>query len=178
MDVVMFERQLDPPAAISDVHVMQREAAWCMELYRVRHRTSLLSHDGRLLTCAFDAPDAEAVRAVADKVGVAFERLWPASVHAPSDFPREAPLPTAGTVVVERQFVQPVEFAALQQIEDRGAWCLARHRVRFLRTYFARNRLRMLCVYAAPDAESVRDAQRQTSMPFEKAWAATAYDTA
>lgn len=178
MDVVMFERRLDPPAAISDLHVMQHEAAWCMEQYRVRHRTSLLSHDGRLLTCAFAAPDAEAVRAVAGKVGVAFERLWPASVHAPADFAVDAGFPAAGTVVVERQFAQPVEFAALQEIEDRGAWCLARHRVRFLRTYFARDRLRMLCVYEARDAESVRDAQRQAGMPFDKAWAAAVYDTA
>lgn len=178
MDVVMFERQLDPPAAISDVHDMQRAAAWCMEQYRVRHRTSLLSHDGRLLTCAFDAPDAEAVRSVARTIGVAFERLWPASVHAPADFSLDAPFPAAGTVVVERQFAERVEFATLQEIEDRGAWCLARHRVRFLRSYFARDRQRMLCVYEAPDAESVREAQRQAGMPFEKAWAAAVHDTA
>jgi len=178
MDVVMFERQLDPPAAIADVHEMQQAAAWCMEQYRVRHRTSLLAHDGRLLTCAFDAPDAEAVRSVARQVGVPFERLWSASVHAPADFPLAAPFPAAGTIVVERQFAAPVEFAALQEIEDRGALCLARHRVRFLRSYFARDRLRMVCVYEAPDAESVRDAQRQASMPFEKVWAAAVYDTA
>lgn len=178
MDVVMLERRLDPPAAMPDVQGMQREAAWCMEQYRVQHRTSLLSLDGRLLLCAFDAPDAEAVRSVLHQVGAPYERIWSASVHAPADFACDASLATAGTiVVVERDFDVPVELASLQDVEDRGAWCLERHRVRFLRSFFARDRRRMVCAYAAPDAEAVRDAQRQAGMPFASAWAATAYET-
>lgn len=35
----------------------------------------------------------------------------------------------------------------------------------------------MVCIYAAPDAESVRSAQRQAGMPFETVWAALSYDT-
>lgn len=180
MDVVMLEQRLDPPITLGDVHTMHDQAEWCMGQYRVRHRTSLLAPDGRLLLCAFTAPDAEAVRAVLRKAGRPYLRVWSASVHAPNDVPGDAPLDAAGAgaiVVVERAFDAPVEFASLQEIEDRGAHCLERHRVRFLRSYFARDRQRMICAYAAPDAESVRLAQRQAGMPFETAWTAAIFDT-
>ena len=74
-------------------------------------------------------------------------------------------------VVVERSFPQPVAFADVQAIEDRGAWCLEAHGVRFLKSYFSRDRRRMMCLYEAPDAESVRLAQERAGVPFERAWA-------
>jgi hypothetical protein len=58
-------------------------------------------------------------------------------------------------------------FADIQAIEAAGAWCLEAHRVTFVRTLFATDRRRMLCLYHAPDAESVRLAQRQANMPME-----------
>ena len=76
------------------------------------------------------------------------------------------------TVVVERRFGEPAVFARLQAIEDRSAWCLEAHHVRFLRSYFSRDRRRMVCLYEAPDAESVRHAQETAGLPFERAWAA------
>jgi hypothetical protein len=75
-------------------------------------------------------------------------------------------------VVVERSFPEPVRFDDLQAIEDRGAWCLAAHGVRFLRSYFSRDRRRMVCLYEAPDAESVRLAQQKATLPFDAAWTA------
>jgi hypothetical protein len=76
------------------------------------------------------------------------------------------------TVVVERSFDQPVAFEDIQAIEERGAWCLEAHGVRFERTYFSGDRRRMICVYEAPDAESVRLAQRRAGMPFGPVWPA------
>jgi hypothetical protein len=180
MDLVMLERLVDPPIRLDDVPAMEQQAGWCMQQYRVRHVTSLLAHDGRRLTCSFLAPDAEALRSMLRLLAVPFAGVWPASVHAPADFDAAAPLDAAGQglVVVERSFAEPVEFATLQDLENEGAWCLAQHRVRFLRSYFARDRRRMICLYAAPDAESVRSAQRQAGMPFETIWAALSYDTA
>lgn len=180
MDLVMLERHVDPPIGLDEVHSMEHQAGWCMEQYRVRHVTSLLAHDGRRLTCSFLAPDAEALRSVLRRLAVPFECTWPASVHAPADFDATIPLDAAGqgVVVVERRFAKPVDFATLQELENDGAWCLAQHRVRYLRSYFARDRRRMVCVYAAPDAESVRSAQGQAGMPFEAVWAAHSYDTA
>ena len=76
-------------------------------------------------------------------------------------------------VIVERSFEEPVDFETIQAIEDKGAWCMQQHEVRFLRTYFSADRRRMICLYEAPDAESVRTAQRQIGMPLDRAWTAT-----
>jgi hypothetical protein len=177
---VVSERPIDPPIGLDEVRAMEAQAAWCMEQYRVRHALTLLRRDGRHLVCLFEAPDAEAVRSVLQRVGAQIEHAWTATVHAPPSHPLTAPLQVDGQslVVVERSFAEPTELAAVQAIEDRSAWCLDQHRVRFLRTFFSTDRRRMLCVYAAPDAEAVRLAQTQAGMPFERAWAASLYEAA
>jgi len=71
-------------------------------------------------------------------------------------------------VLVSRRFETPAEFAEIQALEEAGAGCLETHRVRFIRTYFSKDRKRMLCLYQAPDAESVRIAQREAGMPVER----------
>ena len=76
-------------------------------------------------------------------------------------------------VVVEREFPEPAVFGEIQAVEDAGAWCLDLHQVRFVRTYFSSDRQRMICLYEAPDAESVRLSQRRIGLPFERVWAAT-----
>jgi hypothetical protein len=179
MGIIVLERSLEPPMNLDDVRAMGEQAAWCMEQYRVQHATSLLSLDGRRLTCAFVAPDAEAMRSVVRQIGVTYERLWPATIHPAADLPPSAGLatPDAALVVVERRFAAPVERAVLHQIEDRGASCLAAHRVRFLRTYLSLDGRDMICAYAAPDAESVRIAQREAGMSFDHAWSALVHDT-
>jgi hypothetical protein len=80
-------------------------------------------------------------------------------------------------VVVERTFTEPVRFEDVQALEDRGAWCLDAHRVRFLKTYFSADRRRMICVYEAPDAESVRLAQTKAEMPFDRVWTASVHES-
>lgn len=73
-------------------------------------------------------------------------------------------------VMVERDFDSPVAFEDIQSIEDAGAWCLEAHHVTFLKTFFSSDRRRMLCLYEAPDAESVRLAERKAGVPFDRAW--------
>lgn len=60
---------------------------------------------------------------------------------------------------------------ALQDKENAAAWCLEEHRVRFVRSYFSKDRRAMFCEYDAPDAEAVRTAQRTAGMPFERVYA-------
>lgn len=79
-------------------------------------------------------------------------------------------------VIVERQFEQAVDIAAVQAAEDAAGWCLEAHQVRFVRSYFAADRRRMVCVYDAPDAEAVRTVQRQAGLPFTQIWAAQFFD--
>jgi hypothetical protein len=56
-----------------------------------------------------------------------------------------------------------------------GQWHEQR-RVKFIRSYFSKDRRRMICEYEAPDAEAVREVQRTASMPFERIWAAEVFD--
>jgi hypothetical protein len=95
--------------------------------------------------------------------------FWSGSVH---DAPGvdEADLASAN-VLVGRTFEEPVRLADIQAIEDAGAGCLEIRDVRFIRTFFSADRKRMLCLYHAPDAESVRQAQREAKMPFDEVWA-------
>ncbi|MGB8330891.1 MAG: DUF4242 domain-containing protein [Polyangiales bacterium] len=79
-------------------------------------------------------------------------------------------------VIVERRFDDPASFDDVQAQEDRFAWCLEQHGVRFIRSYFSKDRRRMICEYEAPDAESVREVQRTASMPYEQIWTAEAFD--
>jgi Nickel responsive protein SCO4226-like len=73
-------------------------------------------------------------------------------------------------VLVERRFDQPVTYEDIQGQELAGSWCLDTYHVRFLKTFFSKDRRRMLCLYEAPDAESVRLAEAQVKMPFDCAW--------
>lgn len=179
MESVILEQYLASPIRIADIEALEHQAQWCMQQYRVRHVGSLLSLDGHQLVCFFDAPDAESLRNVLRHLDQPYAALWPASVHAPPALPAVAPLRTneSALVVVERRFPQPVDFESVHATEERGAWCLEAYRVRFLRTYFAQDRCRMICLYDAPDAETVRLAQSQAGMMLERVWAATLYQS-
>jgi len=74
--------------------------------------------------------------------------------------------------IVERLFEEPVEYEALQKLEADSQWCLDLYNVKFLKTYFAGDCKRMICVYEAPDAEAVRSANRKAGLPFEAVWSA------
>lgn len=76
-------------------------------------------------------------------------------------------------IIVERSFDEAVEFEALQARAQKVSWCLDQHRIRFLRSYLSSDKKRMICVYEAPDAESVRIANRQAELPFDCVWTAT-----
>jgi hypothetical protein len=79
-------------------------------------------------------------------------------------------------VIVERSFGQPETFDELQAREDRFAWCLEQHHVKFIRSYFSRDRRFMICEYEAPDAEAVRAVQRTAELPFDRIWTAQVFD--
>ena len=76
-------------------------------------------------------------------------------------------------VIVESSFGEPVRLGEIQAIDDRGAWCLEMYGVRFVRSYISTDRRRMICLYEAQDADSVREAQQKAGVPFERVWAAS-----
>lgn len=78
-------------------------------------------------------------------------------------------------VVVERTFEAPVDFEAVQRTEERVAWCLEQHGVRYVGSLLSRDRRRMVCLYHAPDAEAVRAVNRVSGVPADRVWTASAY---
>ena len=50
--------------------------------------------------------------------------------------------------------------------------CLQGHNVRWLRSYMSLDRRRRVCVFEAPDADSVRVSFRSAGVKFERVWAA------
>jgi hypothetical protein len=161
---LFLERNFNPPLTVADVHARARDSGWCYEMYKVDWRSSFLSADGRVMICWFAAPDTESARAALRRSGADTQRLWAGTVH-------EAPESVVPNVLVERTFDEPVVFKQIQSLAQSAAWCLEAHHVRYARTFFSVDRKRMLCFYEAPDAESVRLAQREGAMPVDTVWA-------
>jgi hypothetical protein len=164
MEDIVMEREFDPPMDDKAFHKMAENLADCVSVYRADWQESFLSDDGRSLVCCFKAPDSESIRQMARGDSSQSKTVWAGTVL---DTERSG----LANVVVERRFEEPVTVESLQAIEDAAAWCLELHKVTFLRTYFSADRTRMLCLYQAPDAESVRLAQQQAKMPVERVWA-------
>ena len=76
-------------------------------------------------------------------------------------------------VLVERRFDSPVRYEDIVALEIAGYSCHQTRNVRFRKSFFSRDRRRMLCLFEAPDAESVRDAESQARVPFNRAWNCT-----
>lgn len=72
-------------------------------------------------------------------------------------------------VVVERSFETTEDGKALL---DADASCLDLYKVKLVRSYMSPDMKRVICIFEAPDAESVRVANRQAGAPFERAWTA------
>jgi hypothetical protein len=139
----------------------------------VRFLRSYFSRDRRRMICLYEAPDAEAVRLAQEKAGVPFETAWTSRVvrHPGAE-------PAGDAVVVERTLPQPLDEVALRDAAAGGAWCLDQHGCRIVWSYLSNDGRRVVCVFAGPDAESVRQVQRQTGMPFDTAWPATVHAAA
>lgn len=175
MENVVLERVLSGPAELCEVIGHRARTQVCLDLHGINYEYSFISPDATRLTCRFSAPDAESLRIAMRQAKVKYRNAWSATIHPTS----AAALPALhDVVVVERSFAQPVAFEDIQGAEDAARWCLDKHDVAFLNTYFSIDRRRMLCFYRAPDAEAVRAAQRQAGLPFDVVWSATGYSVA
>jgi len=74
-------------------------------------------------------------------------------------------------VLVERRFNEPVKLEDVRKQKRENSWCLDTYRVRFLKTLLSRDRRRMLCLFEAPDTESVRLAEEKSRVPYDRVWA-------
>jgi hypothetical protein len=58
----------------------RRRNAPCFALHGVRHVVSYVAPDGVRVICVFEAPDCEAVRTAARRLGYRYDNVWPATV--------------------------------------------------------------------------------------------------
>ena len=168
MTDLFLERYFERGTTAERVIRNSQGAADCMGMHKVVWNGSFLSMDGRRLFCWFTAPDQESARIALRQAGADYRIMWRCSIHeAPGVVEEDI---AAANVLVERSFEEPVTLEKIQDIEDAGFDCLDSRNVRFIRTFFSHDRKRMICLYEAPDAESVRQAQREAGVPFNDAW--------
>lgn len=169
MTDLFLERRFEPALTPEDVINVALESGDCFDMHRVRWNRSFLSADGGRMFCWFTAPDMESARIAMRQNGVDMRVLWRGDVfEAPGILEKDF---ASANVVVERSFEGPVTLQEIQAIEDAGIACLETRDVRPISTFQSHDKKRMICLYEAPDAESVRQAQREAGVPFDDAWA-------
>lgn len=80
MPMIVVERTFDPPLTDEEHERAAKKLGPCCEVRNVRWVRSYVALDRRRGYCQFEAADAEAVREAHHAAGVAFDRVWPASV--------------------------------------------------------------------------------------------------
>lgn len=169
MTDLFLERRFRRPMTPERVIEQALEAYECLDMHRVRWEASYLAAGGSRMICWFRAPDAESARIALRGINADLSVLWPGAVY---DKPgSDASDIERAKVLVERSFEGGASLQDIQAIEDAGAHCLEIRDVSFKRTFHSLNGERMICLYDAPDAESVREAQREAGVPFDDAWA-------
>ncbi len=78
-------------------------------------------------------------------------------------------------LIVEQTFDPPLTDEEHGRIGQRLDWCLAAYGATWIRSYLSADRRRMVCEFAAPDAEAVRTSYRSAGVAFDRVWAAEVY---
>jgi uncharacterized protein DUF4242 len=78
-------------------------------------------------------------------------------------------------VMVEQVFTEPLTEERAAELSARLDPCLQLRNGTWRRSSLSRDRLRMVCEFEAPDAESVREACRTAGIPTERIWAADVF---
>lgn len=171
MSVVLVERSFREAVVFEEVQAAEDRSAWCLEAHRVRFLKSYFARDRRRMVCLYEAPDAESVRLVQEQARLPFERMWTARV-----LHHEAAEPAGDTVLVERTPEPPLDEPALRDTIARVAGCLEAYSCRIVWSYLSGDGRRLTSVFAGPDAESVRQSQKLTGLPIDRAWPATVHE--
>lgn len=168
MEIIVVERSFEEPQDTERLQAAEDAVAWCLEQHAVTFHYTLVSPDRRRMVCIYRGPDAEAVRVTQRTAGLALDRAWPAAVVG------ETPLPDGSCFVVERTFAQPMTRSEVETMRTEAGPCLDIHRAVLARSFLSRDGRRMLCLFTAPDAETVRIINRQLELSLERVWPASA----
>jgi hypothetical protein len=78
-------------------------------------------------------------------------------------------------LIVEQTFEAPLTDEEHGRIGQRLDECLAAYGAKWVRSYLATDRRRMVCAFEAPDAEAVRGSYRSAGVVFDRVWTAELY---
>ncbi|MEH6548370.1 MAG: DUF4242 domain-containing protein [Pseudomonadales bacterium] len=166
MTHVFVERDFEEAILPEQVQAMVADNGSCLDMWKVTWISSLLSKDGRKMFCHFEGSDTDSVKTAFRQTGGIAKSIWPGTLHVATESLQP-------NVVVERRFNQSTAIEAVQAIEDANIECLNSRNVVFVKTYFSLDKTQMICLYHAPDTESVRQAQQQAGMPVTSIWPCT-----
>jgi len=125
------------------------------------------------MLCLYEAPGAESVRLAQDQARVPYERAWTCA-HLTGSAPT-TDASASELVVVERVFPTAVTAEFVSTAFKRSGWCLDLHRATYVESYLGGDGKKMVCVFRAPDAESVRLANNQGGVPYTAVWTANVH---
>lgn len=168
---IFVERVFDSPLRADQLEGPRMARASRLAALDVIWRESLLDRNGRRMLCRFAAPDEATVCDALRQEAVRVEALWSGSIYTPAAPSSSAP-PAAGSarVLVQHRVEEPVTFADLRTVENLCAWCLETHRIALVRMLLSVDFKRIVYLYRAPDAESVRLAHRQAGLGLDLVW--------
>ncbi len=78
-------------------------------------------------------------------------------------------------VMVEQVFTEPLTDERYAQQSKQLDPCLEVRSGMWRRSSLSKDKLRLVCEFEAPDAESVREALRMSMIPYERVWAADVF---
>lgn len=169
MTDVFVERRFDPPLRPQELDAKPRRVDFTTR--GITWRESLLDRNGRRMLCRFDAPDEATLEDALRQERVQVDAVWAGRIlRLGSAAPEDAPAAGGALVLAQHRTVEPVTFAALRTVESLCAWCLDKHRIRLVRVLLAVDFRRIVYLYRAPDAESVRLAHRQAGLGLDIVW--------
>lgn len=162
MTEIIVERHFDTPLSFEDIKDILNSSSGCFSDWQITWQDSYHSGDGSIMFCHFSAPDVESVRTALRQTGTEYNaKICPITKHfSKNDLDIN--------VIVKRELEVSIAFETLQHQEENNSSCLDMHNVTFIKTYFSLDQKYMLCMYNAPDVESVRISQRQAEMPVSK----------
>jgi hypothetical protein len=74
------------------------------------------------------------------------------------------------TVILERSFDPPLTEERHAEFSGQLMPCLDRNGVEWIRSHLSLDRRRLICLFRAPDAGTVRGALRQARLEHERVW--------
>jgi|ERR1700722_17801375 Protein of unknown function (DUF4242) len=78
-------------------------------------------------------------------------------------------------VMVEQVFTEPLTDERYGAFAKQLDPCVELRHGAWRRSSVSKDKLRVVCEFEAPDAESVREAYRMANVPYERVWAADVY---